>query len=177
VDLGPGGGRLGGRIVAAGAPSEVLASEASPTARALQLPVRGLRPVRPEARDWLRLDGARCHNLRGVDLSLPPGRRTVVAGGSRAGKSTLVRRVLFPAVREALGRTTPPPGPFRRLTGIGPLRRVLSVDQSPIGRTPRSVPATFLGIWDELRRVFAGTPEARARGYGPAALPFHPAPR
>jgi excinuclease ABC subunit A len=173
VDLGPGGGRLGGRIVAQGAPSEVLASEASPTARALQLPVRGLRPVRPAARDWLRLEGARCHNLRGVDLALPLGRMTVVAGVSGSGKSTLVRRVLFPAVREALGRTTPPPGPFRRLSGLGPLRRVLSVDQSPIGRTPRSVPATFLGLWDELRRVFAGTPEARARGFGPGRFSFN----
>ena len=173
VDLGPGGGRLGGRIVAAGPPSEVLASEVSPTARALHLPVRGLRPMRPAARDWLRLEGARCHNLRGVDLSLPLGRMTVVAGVSGSGKSTLVRRVLFPAVREALGRTTPPPGPFRRLSGLGPLRRVLAIDQSPIGRTPRSVPATFLGIWDELRRVFAGTPEARARGFAPARFSFN----
>ncbi|HZW89378.1 MAG TPA: excinuclease ABC subunit A, partial [Myxococcaceae bacterium] len=173
VDLGPGGGRLGGRIVAAGSPSDVLASDASPTARALQLPVRGLRPVRPAAREWLRLEGARCHNLRGVDLALPLGRMTVVAGVSGSGKSTLVRRVLFPAVREALGRTTPPPGPFRRLSGLGPLRRVLSVDQSPIGRTPRSVPATFLGVWDELRRVFAGTPEARARGFGPGRFSFN----
>jgi excinuclease ABC subunit A len=173
VDLGPGGGRLGGRIVAAGPPGEVLASEASPTARALHLPVRGLRPTRPAPRDWLRLDGARCHNLRGVDLALPLGRMTVVAGVSGSGKSTLVRRVLFPAVREALGRTTPPPGPFKKLSGVGPLRRVLAVDQSPIGRTPRSVPATFLGIWDELRRVFAGTPEARARGYGPTRFSFN----
>jgi excinuclease ABC subunit A len=173
VDLGPGGGRLGGRIVAAGAPEEVLASESSPTARALELPVRGLRPSRPPARDWLRLDGARCHNLRGVDLGLPLGRMTVVAGVSGSGKSSLVRRVLFPAVREALGRTTAPPGPFRRLSGLGPLRRVLAVDQSPIGRTPRSVPATFLGIWDELRRVYAGTPEARSRGFGPTRFSFN----
>ena len=173
VDLGPGGGRLGGRIVAAGTPAEVLDADASPTARALRLPVRGLRPTRPPARDWLRLDGARCHNLRGVDLAVPLGRMTVVAGVSGSGKSTLVRRVLFPAVREALGRTTPPPGPFRRLSGVGPLRRVLAVDQSPIGRTPRSVPATFLGIWDELRRVFAGTPEARARGFAPARFSFN----
>jgi len=173
VDLGPGGGRLGGRIVAAGPPAEVLATEASPTARALRLPVRGLRPVRPPASDWLRLEGARCHNLRGVDLALPLARMTVVAGVSGSGKSTLVRRVLFPAVREALGRTAPPPGQFRRLSGLGSLKRVLAVDQSPIGRTPRSVPATFLGIWDELRRVFAATPEARAAGFGPARFSFN----
>src|SRR5678815_5283358 len=90
-------------------------------------------------------------------------------------RSTLVRRVLFPAVREALGRTTPPPGPFRRLSGLGSLRRVLAVDQSPIGRTPRSVPATFLGIWDEVRRLFAACPDAKVRGYGPARFSFNAA--
>ena len=173
VDLGPGGGRFGGRIVAAGTPRAVLASETSPTARALRLPVVGLRPQRPLPDDWLKLEGARANNLRGVNLSLPIGRMTVVAGVSGSGKSTLVRRVLFPAVREALGRTTAPPGPFRRLTGVGPLRRVLAVDQSPIGRTPRSVPATFLGLWDELRRAFAGTAEARARGFAPARFSFN----
>jgi excinuclease ABC subunit A len=175
VDLGPGGGRLGGRIVAAGPPGLVLASESSPTAQALRQPVTGLRPVRPLPEGWLRLEGARCHNLRGVDLIVPLARMTVVAGVSGSGKSTLVRRVLFPAVREALGRTTPAPGPFRRLSGLGPLRRVLAVDQSPIGRTPRSVPATFLGLWDELRRALASTPEARRRGFGPARFSFNTA--
>jgi excinuclease ABC subunit A len=175
VELGPGGGRLGGRIVAAGPPGLVLASEASPTAQALRQPVTGLRPVRPVPERWLRLEGARCHNLRGIDLALPLARMTVVAGVSGSGKSTLVRRVLFPAVREALGRTTSAPGPFRRLSGLGDLRRVLSVDQSPIGRTPRSVPATFLGLWDEMRRAFASTPEARRRGFGPARFSFNTA--
>jgi excinuclease ABC subunit A len=173
VDLGPGGGRLGGHIVAAGPPGLVLASETSPTAQALRHPMTGLRPERAVPREWLRLEGARCHNLRGVDLSIPLGRMSVVAGVSGSGKSTLVRRILFPAVREALGRTTPAPGPFRRLEGLGPLRRVLAVDQSPIGRTPRSVPATFLGLWDEMRRAFAATPEARRRGFGPARFSFN----
>ena len=174
LDLGPTGGRGGGRVVAEGPPAEVLISEASPTARALARPV-ALPARRPEAADWLTLRGARANNLRSVDLRLPLGRLTVVAGVSGSGKSTLVRQVLQPAVREALGRATAPPGPFDSLSGLGTLRRVLAVDQSPIGRTPRSVPATFLGLWDELRRAFAATPEARARGFGPARFSFNTA--
>ncbi|HMK72956.1 MAG TPA: excinuclease ABC subunit A, partial [Myxococcaceae bacterium] len=172
IDLGPTGGRGGGRIVAEGTPAEVLASEASPTARAFARPLT-LPARRPPASEWLTLRGARANNLRSVDLRLPLGRLTVVAGVSGSGKSTLVRQVLFPAVREALGRVTPPPGPFTSLSGLHGLRRVLAVDQSPIGRTPRSVPATFLGLWDELRRAFAATPEARSRGFGPARFSFN----
>ncbi len=174
IDLGPGGGRGGGRIVAEGPPEHVLSLDISPTARALARPT--LMPAaRPEASAWLELLGARANNLRKVDLRLPLGRLTVVAGVSGSGKSTLVRQVLFPAVRAALGRVTAPPGPFTALSGLGGLRRVLAVDQSPIGRTPRSVPATFLGLWDELRRAFAATPEARARGFGPARFSFNTA--
>src|SRR5262249_42311454 len=96
--------------------------------------------------------------------------------GIRYWSVTGVQTCALPiSVREALGRTTPAPGPFRRLEGLGPLRRVLAVDQSPIGRTPRSVPATFLGLWDEMRRAFAATPEARRRGFGPARFSFNTA--
>jgi excinuclease ABC subunit A len=172
LDLGPTGGRGGGRIVAEGPPAIVLVSPASPTARALAQPLPPAS-VRPPAKEWLVLRGARANNLRAVDFRVPHGRLTVVAGVSGSGKSTLVRQVLFPAVREALGRVTSPPGPFTSLSGLGSLRRVLAVDQSPIGRTPRSVPATFLGLWDELRRAFASTPEARARGFGPARFSFN----
>ena len=174
IDLGPTGGRGGGRIVAEGPPAQVLASEASPTARAFAQPL-SLPGRRPPPSEWLSLRGARANNLRSVDLRVPLGRLTVVAGVSGSGKSTLVRQVLFPAVREALGRVTPPPGPFTSLSGLHGLRRVLAVDQSPIGRTPRSVPATFLGLWDELRRAFAATPEARSRGFGPARFSFNTA--
>jgi excinuclease ABC subunit A len=174
IDLGPEGGRGGGRIVAQGTAAHVLAEESSPTARAL---LRPLPPpaARPEPTAWLELRGARANNLKHVDMRLPLGRLTVVAGVSGSGKSTLVRHVLFPAVRAALGRVTVPPGPFTALSGTGGLKRVLAVDQSPIGRTPRSVPATFLGLWDELRRVFAATAEARARGFTAARFSFNTA--
>jgi excinuclease ABC subunit A len=173
IDIGPTGGRGGGRIVAQGTPQQVLSEEGSPTARALRaplaLPVEGRGP--PEK--WITLTGARAHNLKGVDLRLPVGRLTVVSGVSGSGKSTLIRHVLHPAMREALGLVTPKPGAFDSLTGADAVKRVLAVDQSPIGRTPRSVPATFLGIWDELRRVFATTPEAKLRGFGPTRFSFN----
>ncbi|MGO9764557.1 MAG: excinuclease ABC subunit UvrA [Myxococcaceae bacterium] len=172
IDLGPTGGRGGGRIVAEGPPAYVLGLASSPTARALARPPLPLA-ARPPAKAWLELRGARANNLRGVDFRLPLGRLTVVAGVSGSGKSTLVRQVLFPAVRAALGRVTPAPGAFTALSGLGGLRRVLAVDQSPIGRTPRSVPATFLGLWDEMRRAFAATAEARQRGFGPARFSFN----
>ncbi|HYO59654.1 MAG TPA: excinuclease ABC subunit A, partial [Archangium sp.] len=175
VELGPTGGRGGGRILAEGPPEEVLQSEDAPTARALREPAVLAGSPRGEAEKWVELKGARANNLKGVDLHIPVGRLTVVSGVSGSGKSTLVRQVLYPALREKLGLVTTRPGPFKSLTGVEAIRRVLAVDQSPIGRTPRSVPATFLGLWDELRRVFAATPEAKLRGFTPARFSFNTA--
>ena len=173
IDLGPSGGRQGGRIVAEGTPFEVLASPASPTARALAEPFAPPRPPRGPATETLVLRGARANNLRGVDLSIPHGRLTVVAGVSGSGKSTLVSRVLLPAVKRALKLQTDPPGAFDKLEGVGSLHRAIAVDQAPIGRTPRSVPATFLGIWDELRKLYASSPDAQVAGFGPARFSFN----
>jgi excinuclease ABC subunit A len=173
VDLGPTGGRGGGRIVAEGTPAKVLAHPDSPTGAALRAGEWEPGPSRGKPEKWLELTGATAHNLEDVDLRLPLGRMTVVAGVSGSGKSTLVRQVLYPAARRALERTGPAPLPFKSLEGLGSVQRVLAVDQSPIGRTPRSVPATFLGIWDELRKAFAQAPEARARGYTAARFSFN----
>ncbi|MDY7225629.1 excinuclease ABC subunit UvrA [Hyalangium rubrum] len=175
IDLGPTGGRGGGRILAEGTPDGVLEREDSPTAKALR--ASQIRPPssRGEPSRWIELKGARANNLQRVDLRLPVGRLNVVSGVSGSGKSTLIRQVLYPAMREALDLVAAKPGPFDALLGADAVSRVLAVDQSPIGRTPRSVPATFLGIWDELRRTFAATPEAKIRGFSPARFSFNTA--
>ncbi len=177
IDLGPGGGRTGGRVVAAGPPAEVLAHADSPTARALagEADVLTARPARPPAREHIELLGARAHNLQVESVRVPAGRMTVVAGVSGSGKSTLVQKVLYPAARRALKLEAPDPGPHDRLRLPSSILRAAAVDQSPIGRTPRSVPATFLGVWDEVRRLWAASPEAQVRGYGPARFSFNTA--
>jgi excinuclease ABC subunit A len=177
VDLGPSGGRHGGRIIAAGSPSEVLAHPDSPTAKALSgarvHPSRGLGLV--PARAVIELSGATAHNLQKADLRVPVGRMTVVAGVSGSGKSTLVRQVFYPALRRALGLVAPEPLPFAKLAGAAHVVRAVAVDQSPIGRTSRSVPATFLGIWDDIRRLFAAMPEAKVRGMSATRFSFNSA--
>lgn len=172
IDLGPTGGRGGGQIVAQGTPEEILAS-GSLTAQVLSADRRVSPSTRPPAEQWLELTGARTNNLQDVDLKLPIGRMSVVCGVSGSGKSTLVRQVLYPAVRRALKLVAPEPGPHKKLIGADALQRALSVDQSPIGRTPRSVPATFLGIWDDIRRLFAATPEAQVRGFNATRFSFN----
>lgn len=173
TDLGPGGGRNGGHIIAQGTPAAVLATEASPTGRALREPLGVVRPRRPMADVWLELEGARANNLKDVTLRVPVGRMCVVAGVSGSGKSTLVQKVFFPALRKHLKLVADTPGPHRSIVVPKSIKRALAVDQAPIGRTPRSVPATFLGVWDEIRKLFAGLPEARARGWTPARFSFN----
>ncbi len=179
IDLGPSGGRAGGQIMAAGHPKKVLASAASPTAEALRHEHelhrrRDRRDVSTE--EALVLSGARANNLQVPKLTVPTRRMVVVAGVSGSGKSTLVRQVLFPAVRRHLGRKAKDPGIYDDISvPAKAVQRALAVDQSPIGRTSRSVPATFLGVWDEIRKLFAGTPEARARGYKASRFSFNSA--
>jgi excinuclease ABC subunit A len=116
---------------------------------------------------------ARGHNLAGVDFEVPVGRMTVVAGVSGSGKSTLVRQVFYPAVRRALGLEAPPPLPFGKVVGHRHVARALSVDQSPIGKSPRSTPATFLGIWDHIRKLYAAAPEAQVRGFSASRFSYN----
>jgi excinuclease ABC subunit A len=173
TDLGPGGGRNGGHIIAEGAPAAVLACPDSPTGLALRRPFGIVRPRRPMSDVWIELRGARANNLDDVTFRVPVGRMCVVAGVSGSGKSTLVQRVFFPALRHKLGLVAPTPGPHGSIKVPKIVRRALAVDQSPIGRTPRSVPATFLGVWDEIRKLFASLPESKVRGWTAARFSFN----
>ena len=207
IDLGPGAGIHGGRVLANDTPDNVKKIPSSLTglylARRLPHPSRGeYRPVEdPDSKtrdpNWLTLSGARFRNLKGFDLRLPPGRLIMVAGPSGAGKSTLFRDLLHPAVAHAIktkktrltgrefakaaawtddaGAAADLRPPFADLRGASGFRSIIEVDQAPIGKTPRSTPATYLGIFDLIRRFFASLPEARMRGYTASRFSFNTA--
>jgi len=172
VELGPGGGAHGGHIVAHGDAAAVLATDTA-TAIALRerAPTRDV--TRPAPDRFIEVRGAREHNLKDVDFRVPVARMCVVAGVSGSGKSTLVRKVFYPALRKSLGLVAERAGAHDAIVGTKAVRRALAVDQSPIGRTPRSVPATFLGVWDEIRKLYAAMPDAKTRGFGPARFSFN----
>ncbi|WP_445158564.1 excinuclease ABC subunit UvrA [Halomonas sp. E14] len=177
LDIGPGAGVHGGRIVAQGTPEAVMASDDSLTGqylsgkRRIEVPKWRI-PGNPEKR--LVLSGARGNNLHDVTLSLPLGLFICVTGVSGSGKSTLINATLMPiAARELNHATTLTPAPFDRIEGLDQLDKVIDIDQSPIGRTPRSNPATYTGIFTPIRELFAGTQEARSRGYKPGRFSFN----
>ena len=186
IDLGPGAGLKGGHVVAAGTVKALMRNPRSVTGRFLDKPL--LHPLagtrrRVPARAakeaaWLKIAGANLHNLRALDVSLPLGCLVCVSGVSGSGKSTLVRDILHANLARLLSgkRGTPRSRAFagcRGITGHDRVARVLEVDQTPIGKTPRSCPATYVGFWDEIRRLFAATPDARMRGYGPSRFSFN----
>ncbi|HEX6962158.1 MAG TPA: excinuclease ABC subunit UvrA [Lacipirellula sp.] len=176
VDIGPGAGDRGGSIVAEGTPEDVAASPASITGGYLSGRLRIEPPAerrRPAKTRMLELEGATLHNLQNVDLNLPLGLFTCVTGVSGSGKSSLIIDTLAAALARKLNGAATRPGPYRALRGASKLERLIHVDQSPIGRTPRSNPATFTGVWDEVRRVFAGTKYAKQHGYKAGRFSFN----
>jgi excinuclease ABC subunit A len=181
VDLGPGAGTLGGRVVVDGSLRDLVRSRESLTGRFLREPLRHpLAPRRAGATEGvLTVAGATLHNLRRLDAAFPLGRLVCVTGVSGSGKSTLVRDVLHHnlhrllAGRRRRGAAAGALRGCREITGWERLRRVLEVDQAPIGKTPRSCPATYVGFWDGVRRLFAATPEAKMRGWGPGRFSFN----
>ncbi len=175
VDLGPGAGRHGGRLVAAGTPAEVQAHRESLTGHYLS----GTRRIAvPSSRragrgDFLEVRGAREHNLKDIDVAFPLGTFTCVTGVSGSGKSTLVNDILLAALERELHSGSASPGRHRSLAGLAHVDKVVAIDQSPIGRTPRSNPATYTGAFTFIRDLFAGLPEAKVRGYGPGRFSFN----
>ncbi len=176
VDIGPGAGEHGGRIVAQGTPADVQANPDSLTGQYLSGSKRIAVPAtrrRPDPGRWLSLRGARGNNLKEVDFRLPVGLFTGVTGVSGSGKSTLVNDTLFRAVARHLYGSSTEPAPHAEIDGLQFFDKVVDVDQSPIGRTPRSNPATYTGLFTPIRELFAGVPESRARGYGPGRYSFN----
>ena len=174
VDFGPGAGALGGRVVAAGTPEEVMAHPTSLTGAYLSGRASIAVPSSRRApRGALRVVGARAHNLQGIDVVIPLGVFAVVTGVSGAGKSTLVDDILRPALMRRLHGSAVTPGAHDRIDGLEQIDKIIDIDQRPIGRTPRSNPATYTKLFDEIRDVFAQTREARMRGYSAGRFSFN----
>ena len=175
VDIGPGAGVNGGRVVAAGTPEEVMNTPGSVTGDYLsgrkKIPVPAQR--RSGNGHWLKVFGAAENNLRHVDVTIPLGTFTCVTGVSGSGKSSLVNEILYKKLGADLNRVKVRPGKHDRIEGEEYLDKVINIDQSPIGRTPRSNPATYTGLFNDIRDLFASTPDAKSRGYGPGRFSFN----
>jgi excinuclease ABC subunit A len=174
VDMGPGAGEHGGRVVAVGTAEQVMESERSITGaylsgrRAIPVPDRRMHDA-----GWFGVQGASEHNLKDIDVDLPVSKLICVTGVSGSGKSTLVNEVLFKSLANRLNRARVKPGAHRAVQGIDVFDKVIDIDQSPIGRTPRSNPATYTGLFDHIRALYATSPDARARGYKPGRFSFN----
>jgi excinuclease ABC subunit A len=175
LDLGPGAGKTGGYLVAAGSPADIAANEASLTGQYLSGKVKIDIPEKRRTANGkaITILGAQGHNLKNVDVSLPLGLLTVVTGVSGSGKSTLVNDILYRSLAKNLYRSMETPGEHRAITGIEHIDKVVQIDQAPIGRTPRSNPATYTGVFAPIRELYAMLPESRERGYKPGRFSFN----
>ena len=176
IDLGPGAGKHGGEVIAVGTVDEIARNEASITGKylsgELSIPIPKSRRT-PDARKEIRIEGAREHNLRNLDVEIPLGLFVAVTGVSGSGKSTLIEDILHRSLARHFYRARVIPGVHRRITGFEHIDKVIDIDQSPIGRTPRSNPATYTGLFTPIRELFAELPEAKIRGYGPGRFSFN----
>ena len=174
VDVGPGAGIHGGEIVAEGTPEQIMANPDSLTGQYLSgkkfVPIPASRR---EPAGWLTIRGARTNNLKNIDVKLPLGVITCVTGVSGSGKSSLVNEILYKSLSKTLNRSRQRAGAHDGIDGVEQLNKIIAIDQSPIGRTPRSNPATYTGLFDMIRDVFAATPDAKARGYKPNRFSFN----
>jgi excinuclease ABC subunit A len=175
VDMGPGAGEHGGEIVCIGTPADILACPDSLTAAYLsgrrEIPVPTER--RHPGRGAVALRGATEHNLKNVDIDIELGTLTVITGVSGSGKSSLITDTLAPVLANKLNRARRRTGAYERISGLEHIDKIIDIDQSPIGRTPRSNPATYTGIWDDVRSLFASTPDSKARGFSPGRFSFN----
>lgn len=178
IDMGPGAGHRGGMVIAEGTPEQVAANEASVTGRFLtgQLEIAIPKQRRkPDRKQQIKLTGVATNNLQNVDVDFPLGLLIGITGVSGSGKSSLINDTLYPAIAKEFGLTGVQPGPFRKLTGIEGIDKLIPIDQTPIGRSPRSCPATFTGVFDEIRKVFATTRESKQKGFTASRFSFNAA--
>ncbi len=175
IDLGPAAGEHGGRVIAEGTPAQILAHPKSLTGAYLsgRKQVAVPRNRREGNGKSLKIVGAKANNLKNIDVSIPLGKLVCITGVSGSGKSTLMTDVLYEALAEKLMGARTMPGEHKRIEGIQHLDKIINIDQSPIGRTPRSNPATYTGLWDEIRKLFAELPESKVRGYKPGRFSFN----
>ena len=174
VDIGPGAGEHGGEVVAVGNAQEIMKNKNSVTGAYLSGKIKIPVPEeRKKPSGWLKVIGAQENNLKNIDVSFPLGVMTCVTGVSGSGKSSLVNEILYKRLAHDLNRARTIPGKHKRIEGLDQVDKVIAIDQSPIGRTPRSNPATYTGVFDLIRDLFAATPDAKARGYKKGRFSFN----